>query len=88
MAGTVTGAGAVSTGCGQCVIVDHGNNVTSSYSHMSTVLVSKGQQVKPGDVLGLEGDTGWAFGVHLHFMIRVYGMPVDPRTFMVGEPGR
>jgi murein DD-endopeptidase MepM/ murein hydrolase activator NlpD len=86
MAGKVTKAGAITTGCGKCVYIDHGNNITSSYSHLTEVKVTAGQEVKPGDVIGLEGDTGWAFGDHLHFMIMVYSIPVDPRTFMVGNP--
>lgn len=86
MAGKVTQAGAMPGGCGLCVTVDHGNNITSSYLHMSRVNAKEGQEVKPGDVIGYQGTTGWSTGVHLHFMVKVYGVPVDPRVFMVGEP--
>ena len=87
MAGKVIKVGDVMAGCGsRCVIVDHGFGVTSVYAHMSAHHVSIGQSVKPGDVVGLEGEEGWAHGAHLHFEIQVMGIPVNPRTFMVGNP--
>lgn len=86
MTGKVTEVGSVTIGCGKCVYVDHGNSIVSSYSHLSEIKVAKGQEVKPGDVLGLQGETGWASGVHLHFTVKVHGILVNPRTFMVGEP--
>jgi len=73
-------------GCGNYVMVDHGSSVTSLYCHMQTTYAHKDQQVKPGDVLGLEGMTGHATGPHVHFEIKVYGVPVNPRLFMVGNP--
>ena len=87
MAGKVSKVGDVMAGCGNhCVIVDHGFGVTSVYAHMSAHHVSVGQSVKPGDAVGLEGEEGWAHGAHLHFEIQVMGIPVNPRTFMVGNP--
>lgn len=76
------------SGYGIHVIVSHGNNITSLYSHLSKANVSIGQKVKPGDVLGSEGDTGHAIGAHLHFEIRVYDVTVNPRTFLIGDPPR
>lgn len=74
------------TGYGNVVYVDHGNNITSIYGHMETIYAHKGEEVKPGDVIGLMGMTGWATGPHVHFEIRVYDIPVNPRTFMIGNP--
>ena len=74
------------TGYGEYVAIDHGNKITSLYGHMSETKVFVGQQVKPGDIIGLEGETGHATGPHVHFEIRVYGIPVNPRVFMVGDP--
>ena len=74
-------------GCGShCVIVDHGFNITSIYAHMSAHQVQVGQAVKPGDVIGLEGEEGWAHGAHLHFEIQIARIPVNPRIFMIGNP--
>lgn len=86
MEGTATKTGAVTEGCGQCVFVDHGNSIVSHYSHLSAINVSPGAKVKPGDIIGLQGEEGWAHGVHLHFVIEVFGIKVNPRVFMVGEP--
>lgn len=74
------------SGYGKFVIVDHGNNITSLYGHLFATSAKEKQDVKPGDVIGLEGETGHATGPHVHFEIRVYGIPVNPRVFMVGEP--
>ncbi len=84
--GTVTFAGESPIGLGKHVIIDHGDNITSFYGHMSAVYAVKGQKVKPGDVIGLEGQSGWATGPHVHFQIDVYGIPVNPRTFLQGNP--
>lgn len=87
MAGKVIKVGEVMPGCGShCVILDHGFGVTSIYAHMSAHNVTVGQEVKPGGVVGLEGEEGWAHGAHLHFEIQVMGIPVNPRPFMIGNP--
>ena len=88
MKGTVLKSGSgVLAGCGNhCVIVDHGYGTTSIYAHMSAYSVRNGQVINPGDVIGSEGAEGWANGAHLHFEIQVSGIPVNPRTFMVGNP--
>ena len=84
--GTVIFAGESPIGLGKHVIIDHGDNITSFYGHMSAIYAVKGQKVKPGDVIGLEGQTGWATGPHVHFQIDVYGIPVNPRNFLQGNP--
>lgn len=86
MDGTVTYAGQTAIGYGKHVIVDHGNKVTSLYGHLDKIMVYKGQKVKIGDVIGKMGTTGWSTGPHLHFQINVFGIPVNPRTF-VGQTG-
>ena len=82
MDGTVTYAGEIFWGYGKHIIIDHGNNVSTVYAHLDKVLVYEGQPVKMGDVIGNEGTTGWSTGPHLHFEIRVYGIPVNPRVFL------
>lgn len=86
MEGTVIFAGESPIGLGKHVIIDHGDNITSFYGHMSAVYAIKGQKVKPGDVIGLEGESGWATGPHVHFQIDVFGIPVNPRVFLQGNP--
>lgn len=79
--GTVIYAGEISWGYGKHIIVDHGDNLTSIYAHLDKMFVYKGQEVKPGDIIGSQGSTGWATGVHLHFQVNVFGIPVNPRVF-------
>lgn len=86
MKGKVIDVEHLSWGYGNYVVIDHGNNVTSLYGHMSQTEVNKGEDVQPGDVIGIEGQTGWATGPHVHFQINVFGIPVNPRTFVKGDP--
>lgn len=60
------------------VELDHGNGFQTIYAHMSQVLVSVGQTVVKGQLLGLMGATGRATGPHLHFEIRFRGVPQNP----------
>ena len=83
MPGKVTYAGEIFWGFGKHIVIDHGNNITSIYAHLDKIFVIKGQDIKTTDqVIGKEGSTGWSTGPHLHFEIRVYGIPVNPRTFL------
>ena len=84
--GKVIYANEISWGYGKHVIIDHGNNITSIYGHLNEIDVKEGATVSPGDVIGKEGHTGWATGPHVHFEIRVFGIPVNPNTFVVGNP--
>jgi len=84
--GTVTYAGTDPIGFGTHVILDDGNDVTSTYGHMASLAVTVGQSVDAGTVLGTRGSTGWSTGPHVHFQIDVYGIPVNPRTFLEGNP--
>ena len=63
---------------GNCVVVNHGEGLTSIYMHMSKIEVRKGQAVKPGQVIGRVGDTGASAGPHLHYATYFQGEPVDP----------
>jgi hypothetical protein len=63
---------------GNSVILDHGLGVLSAYYHLSDVLVAAGQVVEQGEVLGRLGNTGLSTGAHLHWEIRVGGIPVEP----------
>jgi murein DD-endopeptidase MepM/ murein hydrolase activator NlpD len=62
------------------VVVDDGNGYRSVYAHFSKVVVKRGQSIKAGRVLGMEGQTGRASGCHLH-----YGLfsPLETTTFSI-----
>jgi murein DD-endopeptidase MepM/ murein hydrolase activator NlpD len=80
-AGTVIHAGWLG-GYGNLVVVDHGNGLSTAYAHQQRIHVSGGQGVAQGDVLGEVGNTGYSFGPHLHFEVRVNGNPVDPLGYL------
>ncbi len=54
------------------------------YGHMSRILTRVGERVATGSVLGLVGQTGYATGPHLHFEVRLYGVPQNPRNYLPG----
>ena len=82
MDGEVVYAGEIFWGYGKHIIIDHGNNIRSIYAHLDKIYVFKGQKVVIGDEIGRMGSTGWSTGPHLHFEVRVYGIPVNPRVFL------
>lgn len=86
--GKVIYAGEIGWGYGKHIIIDHGNNITTVYAHLDKIFVIKDQEIKTTKhVIGNMGTTGWSTGAHLHFEIRVYGIPVNPRTFLgTGNP--
>ncbi|MDO6563882.1 peptidoglycan DD-metalloendopeptidase family protein [Amphritea sp. 1_MG-2023] len=69
-------------GYGNCVIVQHGGNITTLYAHMSNYRKGQknGSRVQQGDVIGYVGQTGLASGPHLHYEFRVNGVHKNPQT--------
>lgn len=82
--GTVTFAGE-NGGYGLLVEIDHGNGLTSRYAHLAELLVSVGEEIKPGRPLGLAGQSGLATGPHLHLEIRRDHKPVNPLLLLSQE---
>lgn len=82
MPGTVTHVGDISWGYGKHVIIDHDNHLTTTYAHLCCVYAQEGQQVTSEDVIGGMGSTGWSTGSHLHFEVRVLGVPVNPNQIL------
>jgi len=75
------GRGALAEGLrvrGNAGVIDHGLGVYTAYYHLSQIRVQPGQEVRAGDLLGLAGSTGLATGPHLHWELRVFGVPADP----------
>jgi murein DD-endopeptidase MepM/ murein hydrolase activator NlpD len=86
-AGTVVSAGYDESGYGNHVIIQHnlgGVNVQSHYAHMimDSSALQPGDNVEVGEFIGLVGDTGIAYGAHLHFEILIDGVHVDPYAWL------
>jgi murein DD-endopeptidase MepM/ murein hydrolase activator NlpD len=88
MKGTIVYVDSVNdSSCGKNVKLAHAHNITSLYCHMDSVTnYPIGKEINPGDVIGLMGTTGNSTGNHLHLTISVYGVNVNPRTFLTGNP--
>jgi murein DD-endopeptidase MepM/ murein hydrolase activator NlpD len=80
-AGTVIYCGWES-GYGNLVVIDHGGNLATAYGHQSRIGVSCGEHVSQGQVIGYVGCTGYCFGPHLHFEVRINGSVVDPLGYL------
>jgi murein DD-endopeptidase MepM/ murein hydrolase activator NlpD len=63
---------------GNVVYLDHGEGLTSAYLHLSKQLVSAGDTVERGQVIGQVGATGRVTGPHLHLIVRYGAVTVDP----------
>ena len=70
-------------GYGKFVSVDHGYGVVTRYGHNSQTYVVLNQTVSRGDVIAAMGNTGRSTGPHLHYEVRVHGIPVDPETYIL-----
>jgi murein DD-endopeptidase MepM/ murein hydrolase activator NlpD len=64
------------------VIIGHSQRLQTWYWHLASEVVSVGQQVHAGDLIGYEGATGWASGCHLHFQVMFNDQPVNPRKYL------
>jgi len=73
---------AASGGYGNMTIIKHGGNIATLYGHQSSIVVSPGQIVLIGQVIGYVGSTGKSTGCHLHWEVRVSGAPVNPAAYL------
>jgi murein DD-endopeptidase MepM/ murein hydrolase activator NlpD len=80
--GFVSFAGWTDIGYGYLIVVDHANGFSSYYAHCSGFYVSAGEAVERGQLIGAVGSTGYSTGPHVHFEIRYYGSPLNPRFYL------
>ncbi len=80
--GTVTYSGWSPRGYGNLIKISHAGGSESWYAHHSKLLVSVGEYVNQGDVIGRVGSTGLSTGPHLHFEIHENGRPIDPLSYL------
>tara|TARA_Y100001970_G_C14084058_1_gene776317 strand:- start:213 stop:998 length:786 start_codon:yes stop_codon:yes gene_type:complete len=67
---------------GGTLIFDHGHGISTLYMHMKTLMVTKGQKVKQGDVIGTVGSTGRSTGAHLDVRLNWFQTRLDPATVL------
>ena len=69
-------------GYGKVVTVDHGYGYRTIYGHNSRIYVKVGQRVRRGDRIAAVGNTGRSTGSHVHYEIRLNGVPVNPHKYL------
>jgi hypothetical protein len=79
---TVIFAG-MESGYGKVLVLDHGYGVKTRFAHLSQIEVKVGDRLKRGDHIGAVGNTGRSTGPHLHYEVRVNGVPENPRKFIL-----
>lgn len=68
-------------GYGQMLVIDHGFGYKTRYAHLNERLVTVGQEVKRGELIGYMGNTGGSTGPHLHYEVIYMGNNVDPINY-------
>lgn len=84
MSGIVQEVGYDEDGYGRYVVIKHSKSLQTLYGHLSKVLVTEGQRVSRGQVIGKVGDTGMTTGPHLHFEVIRGGRKINPRRYIIG----
>ncbi len=73
---------ASSGGYGNYTCIDHGGGLSTCYAHQTSFAVSAGQAVSQGEIIGYSGCTGYCFGPHVHFEVRINGSVTDPMGYL------
>jgi murein DD-endopeptidase MepM/ murein hydrolase activator NlpD len=80
--GTVTYAGKKWL-MGNMLTLDHGYGMVTRYGHLDKMLKKKGERVSRGDIIATVGNTGRSTGPHLHYEVRLNGVPVNPMKYIL-----
>ena len=70
---------------GGTIIMDHGHGVSTIYSHLETVMVSVGDKINQGDIIGTVGSTGRSTGPHLDFRVNWFQTRLDPMSLLMSQ---
>lgn len=65
------------------IVLNHGQEIKTQYSHLSKILVSSKARVRKGQLIAEVGNTGKSTGAHLHYEVRVAGVAIDPRRSLI-----
>lgn len=83
--GTIKEISDKSSTLGKTIVIDHGNGYQTSYSHLLSTLVRRGQKIQRGDIIALSGNSGLSLAPHLHYEVRFNGLRVDPIHYFFME---
>jgi murein DD-endopeptidase MepM/ murein hydrolase activator NlpD len=81
MDGTISAVG-FDNNLGNYIIISHYGGFQTTYAHLSSTAVKKGDQVRQGARIGAVGSTGYSTGPHLHFAVYRNGRAVNPLDFL------
>jgi len=70
-------------GFGKLIMIDHGHGVTTRYAHLERILKKRGDMVRRGETIATMGNTGRSTGTHLHYEVRLKGVPVNPQKYFL-----
>ena len=68
---------------GKVIVIDHGHGIVTRYGHVEKVITKRGQAVKRGDNIAHIGVSGRTTGPHVHYEVRLKGIPVDPSKYIL-----
>jgi murein DD-endopeptidase MepM/ murein hydrolase activator NlpD len=72
-------------GYGLMIEVSHENGFSTRYAHLSKILVTRGQRVKRGEIIGMVGNTGHSTGSHLHYEVLFRKVHRDPLQYVIPQ---
>ncbi|MDA8139669.1 MAG: M23 family metallopeptidase [Desulfobacteraceae bacterium] len=68
---------------GELIVIDHGYGLVTRYGHIEKALKKSGERVKRGEVIALMGNSGRSTGPHVHYEVRLHGVPVNPEKYIL-----